>query len=401
MLAALLPLLEALGAEGGATAALGGGMSEGGLMASLGRMAGGIKGFGSEQELGGALRKISDLSASVQAAQESMEANRTKREAISSQARDDERQYAFSDPGHAQQLAELARQHQAQQASMQQAQRQMATLQQRAALTTDPRAASFAALGRAGAIAGIGTAVGSAIPHLANNLPGSKIVANSFNFAAGETNSNVAGQMLQFPTQAAGHVVSGASQGAALGSLAGPLGTGVGAALGGLSAAATEVSRLPTLIKDWGEALVEGQRGLSRYNGVLAKTFAEQERRTIVRGIQSGGVTGGATADLSSSMQDLLDEIQPMRDTVTVGLARGLDVAVKALTRSVQILEGLWEIGKHVPVISAAITKAEAIAEKLEADSREKHRKEMEPVVKALRDLTGRDKSKPKDVPRR
>src|SRR5947207_15383029 len=113
MLAALLPLIETLAAEGGAAGALGGGAAaEGGLASLLGRALGGTKEFSSQADLGGALRTISDLTANIEAGKAAMESKRQQQEAIASKARADEQQYAFSDPSHRGQLADLAQQQQ-------------------------------------------------------------------------------------------------------------------------------------------------------------------------------------------------------------------------------------------------------------------------------------------------
>lgn len=389
MLAALLPLLEAIGAEGGAAAALGGGAAETGLMGTLGRVLGGAKAFGSEKELGGAIRKISDLQASVEAAKEAL-ADRQKQQAdISQKARDEERQYAFSNPAHTTQLAELARQQQAHADEINRSQREMSQLRNRVTMTTDPAAARSANIGNAVGMIGMGSAIAAAAPSLIRNSSPVQITANM-----AQAGTNVAGNFM------------GQTQGAIAGQAAGFAGQTAGIAnpisaamhpLRTASELTVQLSKLPGLIQNWGEALVESQRNISRFSGVLSQSFAQADRRSLVRGIESGNRTGGATADLSSAMQDLADQIQPIKDTVTIGMARGLTVGVQLLGEGVKCLQAIWEVVKRMPIgkdVDKLLTEMEK-GSRLDAEFR------MRPLVAALKSIQTRDKSKPKDVPRR
>ncbi len=67
----------------------------------------------------------------------------------------------------------------------------------------------------------------------------------------------------------------------------------------------------------WGRELLQGQRHLSAFNGTIAKAFAEGDRREMIRNIESGQATGNSTALLSAAFQDLMDEVQPIKDGVT------------------------------------------------------------------------------------
>lgn len=344
MLAALLPLIEAMSAEGaagGTAAGLGGGVAEGGLLTRLLGVGGGNAAFGSEVELGGALRKISDLQASIQQSQEAMAQKRQRQEEIAARAREDERKYAFSDPGHQQQMADLVRQQQAHLEEIRQAQKERDALRSRAAVTTDPsaaRAASFTQMaGAVGAIGAVSSFTSSRpqdpfrLMDLGNPLT---LMRKLFNrgqagvSAAGDAAANVGG-FLAGPTNA--------------GIIGDAVGTGrklAGDVLGAHPAELVrDISQLPQKIKNWGEALVESQRSISRFNGVLALTFAEQERRGVIRAIQSGGRTGGATSELSGKLQDLYDQIQPIKDQVTIVSARALTVGVDYLSKILKALE--------------------------------------------------------------
>lgn len=384
-----------MAARGGSAAALTGAAADGGLMGSVGRLFGATS-FGSEAELGAAIRQISDLSSTIEAAREAIAKNRDRQEQISAKARDDERQFAFSDPAHREQLARLARDQQAQQQAAQQAQRQMMLLQQRAALTTNPAAQQAAALGRATTIIGAGATAASLAPAIIRNSAPVQIAGNVMQ----------AGQQLagNFATSTAGNI-AGQMAGTAgrIGSIANPLNMGMSALrsplgpLQEMSKLGVEIAKLPTHIQDWSQALIDSQKAIAKWSPALSRVFAEEERRGIIRGARSGQVTGGATSDLSDSMQDLLDQLQPIKDTVTVGLARGLTVGVNLLTEAVKYLQGIFEYVKTLPGADLLAAKIEG----MELDSRIKAGNAMRPLLNALRDLERQDKAKPRSVPKR
>jgi hypothetical protein len=397
-LARFLPMLEGMAASGGTASGLGAGLGAaegGGIIGSVGRLFG-TSAFGTEAELGAGLRKISDLSGAVEAAKQAMEQNRQRQEEISSKAREDERQFAFSDPGHTAELARLAREHQAQQQAAQQSQRQMLNLQQRAALSTDPSAQRAATFGKAATIVGAGAMVASAAPsiirnsapvQMAGNLAqaGANLGSNFTTPAAG----NIIGQMGGTAGNLAG-TLNPANMGMSL--LKGPLGP-----LQELTKAGVEIAKLPGHIQNWSQALIDSQKIMARYNPVLARMVAEEERRGIIRGVRSGQTTGGATSDLSDAMQDLLDQVQPMKDTVTVVLARGLTTGVQLLGEGVKLLGAIWEVLKTFP----GAKDIDALIKAQEETSRLDARFKMLPLERALKQINSRDKSKPKSVPKR
>lgn len=368
MLAALLPLLEALGAEGGAAAAIGGAGSEAGLMGGLGRLlSGGTRAFGSQAELGSALRKISDLQSGIQASQQALESKRQQQEQLAHKAREDERQYAFSDPGHQAQMVELARQQQQHQKEIRRQQTEMTTLRARANVTTDPAAARAANFAQMATTAGlIGTAA-SIFPQrrdpdklspldYANPL---KVMGHFWNkaqqgaanigqsganvgsFVAGDVNTQIAGQGMQSFKQIFDDLRKMKP-----------------------TALLRDVSELPAKIKGWSEALVESQRSISRFNGSLAIAFAQQERRGVLRAIASGERTGGATSDLSNNLQSLYDQLQPMKDAVTIvvanGLNRGVTILSSILLAAQQTYTTLHVLVEKVPLLNVALAGLDA-----------------------------------------
>lgn len=396
-LARLLPMIEALAARGGTSAALGGGTG-GGILESLGGIMGGVQGFKSEAELGGALRQISDLSAKVDAAREAMAQNRQQQESIAAKAREDEKNFAFSDPAHVQQLATLARQQQAHQDSIRRAQQQASMLEARATITTDPRAAQISQLSRAGAIYGAGAAVANMAPSMIRNSPPVQIAAN---MAQGGTNLSA-----NATTPTTGAIISGMAGSAS--NIFGRLGPGNMASsvfnrgpmgpLEELAKSGVELTKLPKQLADWSDALVESHRSLSNFNGALAKMFAQREVRGIHRGMASGERVGADIATLDSSLQDLYDTLQPMKDQVTIGLSRGLTSVVDYLVRIAKAVETLAsETQRRVLGMTqeqyAAYLESFAKTERMTARNNQ--------VTRAINEVLRRDASQRRGVPKR
>lgn len=336
MLNAILPLLEALGAEGGAATSLGRGS---GIGSTLGRLLGGsqVQAFGSQQELGGALRQITDLSSNLAAARDAMTAMRDEHEQLRGKAIEDERLYGFRDPAEHQRMADLQRQQIENARQQQLQQQQMQDLQARAALTMDPalqaqqqRQVRFQ---RAGALGVGGQAVQSFGPSFLRSLPGVEPAAELMGFGMGQTNAQIVGGAANAAATGASNIVGGAMKGASVGSIAGPIGAGVGALAGGLGAASVELAKLPSRIVDWSEALLASQRTISRFSGVMSQAEAQSEVRKLQRDFISAGNTGGATADLSHSMDDLYDVLRPLKDTVTIVIAQELTMLTKGISQ--------------------------------------------------------------------
>jgi hypothetical protein len=408
-LARLLPLL-AEGGGGGMAASLGRGIAAEDVIGStLGNLFGGAKAFGSEAELGGALRKISDLHATIEAAQQALSQKSQQREEISSKAREDERLYSMSDPRHKEQLAQLAKQEQSQQESMRQAQREMNGLRARAQETLNPQSAMAGRVGRAAVIGGAGQLASSAIPAIARNLPGVEAATNLAAFGAGPTNSAIVGQMAGSLTGAASNIGSGVATGAGIGSLGGPGGAALGAAIGGLASSATELSKMPIRLKDWSEALIESQRHLSRFSPALAQAVAQSDVRGLRRDIGSAQVTGSTTAELMKSVDGLKDALQPLKDQLTVGLGAVLSQLVQTLTMLVPLVETAVEVGaKAVDTMTAGQAELgkllEASKKNIELEKTRQLQQRGDAVGSAsdaIKRLLNEDRSKPRQVPRR
>ena len=87
-------------------------------------------------------------------------------------------------------------------------------------------------------------------------------------------------------------------------------------------------------VENWSQTLRKSTEHLTAFNGTLAVSHLEFERRGMVRSIESGKRIGASSQDMHESLSDLLDELQPIRDAVTnvtnVVLARILD-AIKVV----------------------------------------------------------------------
>ena len=77
------------------------------------------------------------------------------------------------------------------------------------------------------------------------------------------------------------------------------------------------IKELPAAIKHWTDSLVDSQRHLQNFSGVIANAFQEAQVRQAVRDIQSGQRTGNTTKELIDAQQAFEDMLQPYRDLGT------------------------------------------------------------------------------------
>lgn len=401
MLASLLPLIESLGAEGGAASALSGSRGIGSVLSNL-LSGSNVKAFGSQNELGSALKQISDLTSNLSAAKEAMSSMRDEHDQLAVKAREDEKFYGFRDPQEQQRMADLQRSQIEHARQMQLQQEQMQSLQARAALSLDPALAAqqsrSSMFRQAGGAALAGTAVKSFGPGFLRSLPGVEAASNVGSFLAGPTNANIAGQMASTATSGASNILGSSMQGASLGSLAGPEGAVIGAVLGGLGAASTEIAKLPLRITDWSKELLDSQRTISRFSGVMAQADAMADVKTLQRNIRSAHATGGSTADLSQNYQNLMDQIQPARDVATNVIAGGLSEGIKILSDLVSCAKGILACVETLPGVGPALTDW---LKKIEKNTSEDKRKGAEDLGRTIRKFLAEDPMIPRSPARR
>lgn len=404
MLAALLPLLESLGAEGGAALGSAGGRGIGGTLQKL--LGGGAQAFGSQAEHGAALKQMSDLAANIKSANDAINDKRDQQKSIAEQAAQQQRQFAFADPAHQQNIDRLKAEQQQHAEGILVQQRQLSELKSRSAATLDPvsdRAKRFA---RAGAL----EVAGQTSIHAAGAASrwAYQPIGEAASFIGGP-GAKIANEMVGQAGSAVGNIASTANRGASLGmAVGGPVGAGVGAVAGGVAQAGIEIAKLPNRIKDWSEALLSSQRTISRFDGRMAAAFAQADVRGIRRDIASARATGGATADLSNSMQDLYDALRPLKDSITTVIAKDLAGLVRLLADLVPLMKtGVAAAGAYLATSQNAITRqlgADLLVAGTmsHADPNPLARHDARQMLKDLKEIEGRDmRDFLRNVPRR
>jgi hypothetical protein len=104
----------------------------------------------------------------------------------------------------------------------------------------------------------------------------------------------------------------------------------------------------------WG--ISESNRGLGKWNGQIAASFAQLDIADMRREIQTADATFGSTTSLNTALSELLNEVQPIREGVgtavnTMGIiaakvSQGLAIGVKILTFLPIFAAGMREIEK-------------------------------------------------------
>lgn len=129
----------------------------------------------------------------------------------------------------------------------------------------------------------------------------------------------------------------------------------LGIVVGDLTRRFKAVASIPGQLVDWGDALKESQRHLMAFNGQIAVALVESERRGIIRQIGEGRRTGASTAFLTESLNDLKDELQPIRDVATNVLNVFVGFAAKMVSIGTTLV-------KMVPLNAAILDIQEELA---------------------------------------
>ena len=99
---------------------------------------------------------------------------------------------------------------------------------------------------------------------------------------------------------------------------------------------------IPSALMHWGESLKDSQEHLKMFSGVLANAYLESQVRGMMRDFGSAQRTGGTTADLIKSLDNLKDDLQDYKDVFTnmsnYILRIGLDVSTWGLTIAERLL---------------------------------------------------------------
>jgi hypothetical protein len=303
-------------------------------------------------------------------------------------------------------MLELNRQQQEHREQIQRQQREMSMLQARAAVTSDPAAAHANSMRSMGATVGL---IGAA----AAVFPQPKVGPDKMTAMQMANPANLVKAIYKYIKEGVQNL---GQAGANVGSfVAGDVNSGIvkeGTSsliqlLGDLrkmrpTSVIKDVSELPEKIVRWGDALVESQRHISRFNGTLAMTFAESERRGVLRAIASGERTGGATADLNMSLQALRDQLQPLKDSVTIVIARGLTQAVTYLSGILAASQATYTVlhalVEKVPLLNVALGAIDAKVAEMQRNARGNA---ASPIRRVFEDSAKRDVTKRLGVPRR
>jgi len=441
-LAALLPLVESLGASGvaaGSTAAATGsaaGTAAAGTAGGLGanftsivnKVMGTVEGFKSPQQLGEGIQQAQQLADVIAGLKQSIGKTDDKQaEMISSAkgrpgevdpytgARGAATPDRSQDPAHLQALAEIQQQRAAFEKEAKAKNAQLVDLHARISQTTNPRS-PIQTLGNLGGIAAgggmlgqmmglfgggkggdSGTQGGSQLAHqlanaprnslpgplagLANWIPGMKLGQNTAqtflqpatDLGMNSAERNVAGGATQFGTDLASKTLN-------------PFAMMRGETM-------THLAKLPGLLAEWGEGLVESKKHLMQFNGTLAAAFLEAERRGLIRNIQSGERTSGATAGLSDALQDLQDTVQPIKDTVTIVMARGVESLVRGVDEAVKVLKQGFDLWKKLDWRIEFLQRfVDRMGQGQQNDTG---------LMNFLKDINERDITQPRRIPRR
>lgn len=179
----------------------------------------------------------------------------------------------------------------------------------------------------------VGSIVGGAVTGRGKQQPGGGYLAQLGAGPAGQRAGAMAGNAVKSIVKVADP--TGIGRGTAKG-----VGMVANVATFGLAGKAKEfvqsIAEVSKATEAWGKELLDGQRHLTRYNGTIARSFAEGQRREIVRNIRSGRNTSASTVGLQKSYDSLKDELQPFKDAAVNTLnrlAQGLTLIVTSIVR--------------------------------------------------------------------
>jgi hypothetical protein len=348
----------AAGTTAGSAASAGGGFSS-----ILGRLFSSPQAFGSSQELGSAVQRLEDIAALTQTLREQSAVMGQEQSKTAARFREDERLYMMGSPDDTRRLSELEKQRAANAKQQADIRREAAQLESRVRATTQgDRSGGFSGL--------LGTAAAGAplAAHLLGGPPpaASRDLAGQLTGSMGDVATaplgplgglvrklpmfQAMGNLMQARIQPFADLGVDRAEGQVAGSAASYAAQGAQIAMNPMTMLRGEgfahAARLPGLIKEWGEALVESKRGIAQFNGQIAMAFAEAEHRGIIRAVQSGERTAGATSGLSDALQDLYDQVQPMKDTVTIVLSTGVEALVRGVSLGLAYMQRIYEVLK-------------------------------------------------------
>lgn len=108
------------------------------------------------------------------------------------------------------------------------------------------------------------------------------------------------------------------------------------------------LTTIPKALEDWGDSLLDARRNLMAFNGAIAGSILEAERRNIVRKMGEGRRVSGTTKAMSEALSDLKDEFQPIKDVIVNGFNI---LATAVLSTSSVVTKNIGLITPIVPIL--------------------------------------------------
>lgn len=118
------------------------------------------------------------------------------------------------------------------------------------------------------------------------------------------------------------------------------------------------ISSFAKALEDWGGSLLASRKHLMAFNGVIAGTVLEAERRSMVRKMGEGRRTSGSTQFMSEQLNELSDQIQPFKDAMTNGFNLLAGSVIKQSTLALQVLLTINQHGRNINNIVDLINNA-------------------------------------------
>jgi hypothetical protein len=145
--------------------------------------------------------------------------------------------------------------------------------------------------------------------------------------------------------------------------LAGVAGNPYVLAAGAVVAVGVAMAKLPGIARRLGESLVEAQRPLAMFSAAIAGTVARMDYQQRVLDMQQAQATGGSASLLGSSLMQLRNDMQPMREAMTTVknlLATGLVQFGRYIIKAASWIPGIKEIGETLKNIEKKLGGGEA-----------------------------------------
>jgi hypothetical protein len=177
-------------------------------------------------------------------------------------------------------------------------------------------------------------------------------------FVTDEGTGRVVGDMAGTASQGLTNIATGATAGMQLG---GPHGAAIGAVVG----AGATIATLPQKIMEWSQALVDSRDHLVQWNGHLQMMKREAMLRGVSRDIESAQETAPAANLLNRQMQDVLDELRPIKDEIykiTAFFAAGalgfMNTGLKWGPKIEEVVALAPVVGQLAPLLGPVLRKA-------------------------------------------